>query len=163
MEGGRIVQVGTPEEILKNPADEYVRAFFRGVDPTNVLKAGDVVRDNQVTIIRHRGGGPRAALERLMDQDRDFGYVLDADRKFLGVVSVDSLRAAIEEAGSDESQTLQKAFLDNVQSVTTDTPMQDVLPFITELDCPVAVVDERGVYQGAISKNRFLKTLKREG
>jgi len=34
MEGGRVVQVGTPEEILQNPADDYVRAFFRGVDPT---------------------------------------------------------------------------------------------------------------------------------
>ncbi len=28
MEGGRVVQVGTPEEILRNPADDYVRAFF---------------------------------------------------------------------------------------------------------------------------------------
>jgi glycine betaine/proline transport system ATP-binding protein len=162
MEGGRIVQVGTPEEILKNPADEYVKAFFRGVDPTNVLKAGDVVRNNQVTFIRHRGGGPRAALERLMEQDRSFAYVLDAERRFLGVVSVDSLRAAIEKSG-DDSQTLQNAFLEGVQGVTTDTPMQDILTSITQLDCPVPVVDENNVYQGAISKNRFLKTLKREG
>ncbi|MDZ7761228.1 MAG: glycine betaine/L-proline ABC transporter ATP-binding protein ProV [Desulfovermiculus sp.] len=162
MEGGRIVQVGTPEEILKNPADEYVKAFFRGVDPTNVLKAGDVVRNNQVTIIRHKGGGPRAAMERLMDQDRSFGYILDADRKFLGVVSVDSLRTIIDTSG-DDSQSLQKAFLENVQTVSLDTPMQDILPFITQLDCPVPVVDDKGVYQGAVSKNRFLKTLKREG
>jgi glycine betaine/proline transport system ATP-binding protein len=98
-----------------------------------------------------------------MNQDRDFGYVLDADRRFLGVVSVESLRTAIEEAGNDEGQTLQKAFLENVQSVSTDTPMQEILPFITEWDCPVPVVDEKGVYQGAVSKNRFLKTLKREG
>ncbi|MFO7875318.1 MAG: glycine betaine/L-proline ABC transporter ATP-binding protein ProV [Desulfovermiculus sp.] len=162
MEGGRIVQVGTPEEILKNPADEYVKAFFRGVDPTHILKAGDVVRNNQVTFIRHRGGGPRAALERLMDQDRSYAYVLDAERRFLGVVSVDSLRAAIEKSG-DDSQTLQNAFLEGVQGVTMDTPMQEILSSITQLDCPVPVVDENNVYQGAISKNRFLKTLKREG
>ncbi|MBB1078288.1 ATP-binding cassette domain-containing protein, partial [Rhodoferax sp. 4810] len=47
MEGGRVVQVGTPEEILQNPADDYVRAFFRGVDPTGVITAGDIVRDTQ--------------------------------------------------------------------------------------------------------------------
>jgi glycine betaine/proline transport system ATP-binding protein len=126
MEGGRIVQVGTPEEILKNPADEYVKAFFRGVDPTNVLKAGDVVRNNQVTFIRQRGGGPRAALERLMKQDRSYAYVLDAERRFLGVVSVASLRTAIEKSG-DDSQTLQNAFLEGVQTVPTDTPLQDIL------------------------------------
>jgi glycine betaine/proline transport system ATP-binding protein len=97
-----------------------------------------------------------------MEQDRSYAYVLDAERRFLGVVSVDSLRAAIEKSG-DDSQTLQNAFLEGVQGVTTDTPMQDILTSITQLDCPVPVVDENNVYQGAISKNRFLKTLKREG
>ncbi len=163
MEGGRIVQVGTPEDILKDPADEYVRAFFRGVDPTQVLKAGDVARNNQVTIIRHRGGGPRTALERLMDQDRSFGYILDADRRLLGVVSMDSLRTAIDQSDGDSSQALHKAFLDHAQSVSADTPMQDILPVITRMECPVPVIDAQGMYTGAISKNRFLRTLKREG
>lgn len=45
MEGGRVVQVGTTEEILQNPADYYVLAFFRGVDPTGVISSGDIVRD----------------------------------------------------------------------------------------------------------------------
>ena len=58
MEGGRVVQVGTPEEILQNPADDYVRAFFRGVDPTNVISAGDIVRDTQPTIIRSQRRQP---------------------------------------------------------------------------------------------------------
>jgi glycine betaine/proline transport system ATP-binding protein len=42
MESGRVVQVGAPEDILQNPADDYVRAFFRGVDPTNVISSGDI-------------------------------------------------------------------------------------------------------------------------
>ena len=50
MEGGRVVQVGTPDEILNNPADDYVRSFFRGVDVTNVLSARDVAAKKQVTI-----------------------------------------------------------------------------------------------------------------
>ncbi|MFP4392207.1 MAG: glycine betaine/L-proline ABC transporter ATP-binding protein ProV [Desulfohalobiaceae bacterium] len=161
MEGGRIVQVGSPEEILKYPADEYVRAFFRGVDPTNVLSAGDIVRDNQVTIIQRKGGaGLRAALERLMDQDRPYGYVLDQQHKLLGVVSIDSLRQAID---SGNGQELQNAFVSDLQFVNTQTPLQEVLPAITETDYPVPVVDDKHIYQGAISKNRFLKTLKREG
>ncbi|MFP4671798.1 MAG: glycine betaine/L-proline ABC transporter ATP-binding protein ProV [Desulfohalobiaceae bacterium] len=161
MEGGRIVQVGSPEEILKYPADEYVQAFFRGVDPTHVLSAVDIVRDNQVTIIQRKGGaGLRAALERLMDQDRPYGYVLDQQHKLLGVVSVDSLRQAID---SGNGQDLQSAFVDDLRFVNTQTPLQDVLPAITETDYPVPVVDDKHIYQGAISKNRFLRTLKREG
>lgn len=160
MEGGRIVQVGTPEEILKSPADEYVRAFFRGVDPTNVLSAGDIVRDNQVTIIQRKGGaGLRAALERLMDQDRSFGYVLNQQHKLLGVVSIDSLRKVIDE----NAQGLEAAFLPELRTVQMQTPLQEVLPAITETEYPVPVIDENQVYHGAISKNRFLRTLKREG
>ena len=161
MEGGRIVQVGTPEEILKNPADEYVKAFFRGVDPTNVLSAGDIVRNNQVTIIRHGGEGPRSALERLIDQDRDFAYILDKNRRFQGVVSIESLKNLIETAG-DSREGLEKAFIDEVQPVSVDDSMQDILPVITRSSWPVPVVDEKNVYQGAISKNRFLRTLHRE-
>jgi glycine betaine/proline transport system ATP-binding protein len=159
MEGGRIVQVGTPEEILRNPADEYVRAFFRGVDPTNVLSAGDIVRDRQTTIIRHKGEGPgpRASLERLNDQDREFGYVLDPKRRFLGVVSVDSLKEVINK-GSDK---VSDAFLTVVEPVRTDASLQDILPYLTEHAWAVPVVDEEGIYKGAISKNLFLQTLHR--
>ena len=161
MEGGRIVQIGTPEEILKYPADDYVAAFFRGVDPTHVFSASDIVRDNQITLVQHKGEGPRAALERLQSHDRDFGYVLDAKHRFRGVVSIDSLRQVIEKNG-DGPEALEQAFLPDVEAVSMDTHLQDVLPVITKLGCPVPVVDENSVYKGAISKNRFLKTLRRE-
>ena len=134
MEGGRIVQIGTPEEILKNPADDYVRAFFRGVDPTNILSAGDIMRDRQTTIIRHKGESPRAALERLMDQDREYCYVLDARRRFHGIVSVDSLKDAIE---VHDEPKLSDAFLDGVETVTTDQSLQDILPWVTQHDWAV--------------------------
>jgi glycine betaine/proline transport system ATP-binding protein len=160
MEGGRIVQIGTPEEILKNPADDYVAAFFRGVDPTNVLSAGDIVRDNQVTVIRKRGEGPRTALERLTEKDREFGYVLDPERKFQGIVSVSSLQKVIESASGDQ-QRLEDAMLDSVKTVRVDNSMQDILPVVTESSWPVPVVDENNVYKGAISKNMFLRTLHR--
>lgn len=95
-----------------------------------------------------------------MDQDRPYGYVLDQQHKLLGVVSVDSLRQAID---SGNGQDLQSAFVDDLRFVNTQTPLQDVLPAITETDYPVPVVDDKHIYQGAISKNRFLRTLKREG
>ena len=44
MEGGRVVQIGTPQELLCNPANDYVRAFFKGFDASKILKAGDVAK-----------------------------------------------------------------------------------------------------------------------
>lgn len=164
MEGGRVVQVGTPEDILQNPADDYVRAFFRGVDPTHVISAGDIVRDSQPTIIKTKVGSLRAAHELLSSSERDHGYVLDAKRRFLGVVSSESLQAAIEANAKDnhpKENLIDQAFLPEVKPVTTDASMQDILPEVASLSCPVPVVDENNVYKGVVSKNRFLRILHR--
>lgn len=163
MEGGKIVQVGTPEEILKYPANDYVQAFFRGVDPTTVLRAGDIARDNQVTIIKHRGDELHPALERLQSYDRPYGYVLDEKRGFLGVVSVDSLHECIDkEKKENVNVEIEEAFLDKVEAVTEDNSLQDSLSFIADSPVPVPVVDNDNVYKGVISKNRFLRTMQRE-
>jgi len=159
MEGGRVVQVGTPEEILQNPADDYVKAFFRGVDPTNILSAGDIARKTQVTIIKHPGDGPRSTLQRLSNQDRDFGYVVDKDNKFQGVVSVEGLQELVDA----EDKDISKAFLDEVTTVQTTDSLQDILPVVAAKPWPVPVLSEDGEYLGVISKNTFLKTLHRSG
>jgi glycine betaine/proline transport system ATP-binding protein len=159
MEGGRVVQVGTPEEILQSPADDYVRAFFRGVDPTNVISAGDIARDTHPTIIKTKAGSLRAAHEILSGSERDHGYVLDAQRRFLAVVSSDSLKAAIESGASD--QPINQAYIDDAKAVKTDASMQDILPEVASRGWPVPVVDDQGIYKGVVSKNRFLRTLHR--
>jgi glycine betaine/proline transport system ATP-binding protein len=157
MEGGRIVQVGTPDEILKNPADKYVSSFFRGVDPTTVFSAGDVARDRYPTLFRHKGEGPRAALEYLQERNYEYGYILDRKKHFQGVVSIRSLRDLIE---SDEKE-VEAGFLEGIDPIEASMPLSEVLPIVRRYECPVPVVDENRVYKGALSKNIFLRTLEK--
>jgi glycine betaine/proline transport system ATP-binding protein len=159
MEGGRVVQVGTPDEILRNPADDYVRAFFRGVDLTSVLKAGDIARKTQVTLIDRSDDGIRAALTRLREHDRDFGYVVDRGRHLHGVVSVDSLRRTLEE----DRPRLADAFLDGVPTLPEDTPVAELLGTVADSVCGVPVVDADNRYRGVITRAGLLQTLDREG
>jgi glycine betaine/proline transport system ATP-binding protein len=159
MEGGNVVQVGTPEEILQNPADDYVRAFFRGVDPTNILTAADIASDTQVTIVSAEGKSLRVALQRLINNDRDYGYVLDSERRYLGVVSTDSIRELLD--SDSPTKNLRDAFLDEANSRLKGESMQDILPDIANCAWPLPIVDESGKYLGVVSKNRFLKTLHR--
>ena len=159
MEGGRVVQVGTPEDILQNPADDYVRAFFRGVDPTNVISAGDIVRDTHPTIIKSKVGSLRATHELLSGSERDHCYVLDARKRFLGIVSSESLREALE--GGLPDSPIDQAFLDDGVPVNLNDSMQDILPEVASKSWPVPVVDDQNVFKGVVSKNRFLRTLHR--
>lgn len=159
MEGGRVVQVGSPEEILQNPADDYVRAFFRGVDPTNILTAGDIATDTQVTIPITDGKSPRAALQRLIKNDRDYGFVVDADRYFKGIVSTDSLRELLNQ--EDEPHLLPSAYLKGVITAQIGDSMQEILPNVASCPWALPILSHEGKYLGAISKNLFLRTLQR--
>jgi len=158
MEGGRIAQVGSPEEILQNPADDYVRAFFRGVDPTGVIAAGDIARKTQPTIIwTTPEGSPRAALEMLNNKDMEFAYILDSEHRFYGIVSTDSLQTAIDKG----VKNIKEAFIKGAKAVQDSDSMQDFLPAVASNIWPIPVVDENNVYLGVVSKNRFLRTLHR--
>ena len=43
MEGGEIVQIGTPQDIVLNPASDYVREFVAHMNPLNVLRAREIM------------------------------------------------------------------------------------------------------------------------
>jgi glycine betaine/proline transport system ATP-binding protein len=158
MQGGVVVQVGTPDEILNNPANDYVCSFFKGVDISHVFSAGDIARRTQVTIItKGTNEGLRSGLQRLKDYDRDFGYVIDKDNKFVGVVSADSLYNVIH-----QNQTLSQAMLSDIDPVAKDTPIHEIIGIVAQAPCAVPVVSEEHKYLGCISKALLLETLDRE-
>jgi glycine betaine/proline transport system ATP-binding protein len=94
MEGGAVVQIGTPEEIVTSPANEYVRSFFYGVDVSKVFSAGDIAEDKVLAVFERPGVNVRAALAQLRDRNRNLGVVLGRDRQFRGMVSVNTLARA---------------------------------------------------------------------
>jgi glycine betaine/proline transport system ATP-binding protein len=159
MEGGNVVQVGTPEEILQSPANEYVQAFFRGVDPTNILTAGDIASDTRVTIPITDGKSPRAALQRLIKNDRDYGYVLNSERVFQGIVSTDSLRELLDQ--EEQPHLIPNAYIEEVVTANTSDSMQDILPEVVSHPWALPILNDRGEFLGVVSKNLFLRTLHR--
>ena len=156
MEGGNVVQVGTAEEILRNPANDYVRSFFRGVDATSILSAADIARKTQVNIIDHQGMGVRSAIERLRAHDREYGYVVSPDQKLMGVVSLDSLQKA---ARASADAKLRDAFLPEPHVLTPDTPISELYAPLTQHPYGLPVVDDNGRYRGAITRNTMLEFL----
>ncbi|MEH6824612.1 MAG: glycine betaine/L-proline ABC transporter ATP-binding protein [Motiliproteus sp.] len=137
MEGGRVVQVGTPQEILRNPADDYVANFFKGVDPGKVLKAGDVAeRKVDQEII--------GAFQGATSTREPYQYVVDSNGLFSGLVN--TLKAPDE-------------LISDVQSIRSDSLVNEVLSCVAHADYAVPVLDLSGRYQGNISKQQLLHTL----
>lgn len=159
MKDGHVVQVGTPEEILRQPANDYVRDFVRGVDAAAVFKAGDIARRSQIVVSENPTRGSRPALKMLEDQDREFAYVVDTKQNFLGIVSADSLRAALK--GHEGSLGLQGAFLADVKTVPEIHPVNELFGQVAQSPWPLPVVNDQGRYIGAISKTTLLRFMDR--
>ncbi|WP_315709541.1 glycine betaine/L-proline ABC transporter ATP-binding protein ProV [Brenneria uluponensis] len=158
MHSGEVIQVGTPDEILNNPANNYVRSFFRGVDISHVFSAKDIARRRPVAIIRKTPGvGPRSALQILQEEDRDYGYVLERGQKFIGIVSIESLKKALK-----EQQPLEQALLSVPAPVAADMSLNDLISQVAQSPCAVPVIGENNEYIGIISKGMLLQALDKE-
>ncbi|WP_375320146.1 glycine betaine/L-proline ABC transporter ATP-binding protein ProV [Aliivibrio logei] len=155
MQNGEVVQVGTPDDILNNPANDYVEAFFRGVNVANVLTAKDIARKKPAAMFKKsEHDGPASALQYLMDNDREYGIVVDKSSLYSGIVSVDSLREA-----HNDNRSLISAQLPEGLTLKPNQPINDILGVVADVPYSVPVVDENGNYFGVVTKSRLLQTL----
>ena len=92
MEGGEVVQIGTPEEIINNPVNDYVKSFFKGVDVTSVLTASHIARKVRPTIVNKEGTGIKTALTYIGDFDEDYAYFVEKSGKYIGLLTLESLK-----------------------------------------------------------------------
>ena len=80
MEGGHIIQCGTPQEIVRNPVNQYVADFVQNMNPINMLTAADVMRTGAAT--------PNETVSATATPTARLTEVLDAMTRQPGVVGV---------------------------------------------------------------------------
>jgi glycine betaine/proline transport system ATP-binding protein len=157
MHDGRVVQVGAPEEILKNPADDYVSSFFRGVDVSTVLSAGDIASKKQTTVIRRQGTGIETAIIQLQETDREHGYLVDNDLTFIGIVTIDSLKDARK-----LGESIEKAIIKGIEPIKTDQPLNELLGVVADAPYGPPIIDDDRVFKGALTRASLLRILDSE-
>lgn len=156
MKDGSIVQIGTPEEILVNPANDYVEKFVEDVDKSKVLTAQHIMkRPETIQVERH---GPRVALERMREEGLSSILVTDTKGQLQGYVFADDLLAARK----DNIESLQDIIRTDIPKVEKDTPLHDIFSVIYDSQTPVAVV-ENGKLLGIIVRGAVIAALAGEG
>ncbi|MHA6252804.1 quaternary amine ABC transporter ATP-binding protein [Oceanobacillus sp. CAU 1775] len=152
MKDGNIVQIGTPEEILVNPANDYVERFVEDVDKSKVLTAEHIMKRPETVQIENHG--PRVALERMREEGLSSILVTDKNRQLQGYVFADDLLTARKEDISDLKQILRT----DIPTVERDTALQDIFSIIYDSQTPVAVVEE-GRLVGIIVRGAVIAAL----
>ena len=156
MANGNIIQIGTPREILNNPANEYVASFFRGVATIDVLCAKDIVQSSDNAIISIDDSNLETSQNVIRNSKREFAYVVDGDKKLIGVVSNQSIQAAIIE---DSAISINSALLENTKALNENAKLRSVIRAIAASTYDLPVVTESNIFLGVITKDRLLKTI----
>ncbi|WP_249978658.1 quaternary amine ABC transporter ATP-binding protein [Vreelandella olivaria] len=157
LKDGEIVQIGTPEEILTQPADDYVRRFIEGVDRSRVLTAESAMRPVRTTA--RSSDGPRTALHRMRDHSIDSIYVTDRDRHLLGLLEAETASRAIEA----KAETITDYLTQDFRKVPPEEPLQNLFAMFSEKSFPIAVVDKQQRLLGVVVKGAVLDELARAG
>jgi len=152
MRDGRIVQTGTPEEILTDPANDYVAQFVQDVDRARVLTAGSVMAPPVATT--PVSAGVRGALRVMRDLQVGSVSVIE-NRRFVGTVTDRAVIRAVK-AGSTDLRSLVRT---GRPAVHVDDPLTDVVERAVESPVPVAVVDDAGRLVGTIPRVTLLAAL----
>ena len=156
MANGNIIQIGTPREILNNPANEYVASFFRGVATIDVLCAKDIVQSSDNAIISIDDSNLETSQNVIRNSKREFAYVVDGDKKLIGVVSNQSIQAAIME---DSAISINSALLENTKALNENAKLRSVIRAIAASTYDLPVVTESNIFLGVITKDHLLKTI----
>ncbi|GAA1058021.1 glycine/betaine ABC transporter ATP-binding protein [Agromyces luteolus] len=153
MRDGRIVQLGTAEEILTDPADDYVAQFVQDVDRARVLTAGNVMEAPRAIV--SSSAGPRAALRTMRDLQTSTVFVVAPGRRLLGVAHDREVLRLVQRGAT----RLDDAIRDDLATVGPDEHLADLLGSAVEQPLPLAVVDERHRLLGAVPRVTLLAAL----
>lgn len=157
MKDGEIVQVGTSEEIMTNPANEYVEKFVEDVDKSKVFSAEHVMkRAESIEIEKH---GPRVAIQQMNKLGISSIHVVNNQKEFLGILTAEAASKAIKEDIDNITELMEI----NVPKVFPDAPLSDLFEIIHNSPVPVTVVDNKNILKGVIVRGAVIAALSRNG
>lgn len=150
MKDGEVVQIGTPEDILTNPANEYVERFVENVDRSKVITASSLMR--KVRTITVPKDGPHVAIRAMEKHGISSIFAVDATRQLQGMLTVDEA-VKLERAKKND---VTESLMTDLFVVSPDTPIADLLNTAMTTRYPIAIQDGEGRLMGVLDRAAIL-------
>ena len=141
---GKVIQIGTSEEILTNPADEYIEAFVQNVDRTRVLTASKIMRKPQTITVPK--DGPRVAIRMMERLGMSTLFAVDSDRVLKGMVRIDDV------VKISKKENIEPVLIEDVYLTQPDTAIADLLNMALVTNDPIAVIDDQNRLVGVVDR-----------
>jgi glycine betaine/proline transport system ATP-binding protein len=156
MRDGEIIQIATPDELVTNPADDYVASFVEGASPARFMVARTIMDDNPLTV--RVGDSAQSALGKMRERRIWSVLIVDERGDLTGVMSWDAVNR-LTQSGSGTIEAARGSGVRNPTTCDPDTAIDELFPLVLNTRHPVAVTDDKGSLQGMITKNMLLEAL----
>ncbi len=156
LKDGELRQVGSPEEILLHPADDYVTRFVQDVNRGRVVTVGSVVR--QAPTMQLHEARFSLAQRKMTENETNVVYVLDENGRLAGVVTEELIQNMLH---SEDGDSFSREDLQDAPCSASRTVIDEILPIVASNDVPVAVLDDEGHFLGAVSRIAVINALAR--
>ncbi|MEP9408856.1 glycine betaine/L-proline ABC transporter ATP-binding protein [Peribacillus frigoritolerans] len=151
MKDGSVIQLGTPEQIMMNPANEFVEKFVEDVDLSKVLTASHVmIRPEKIAVDR----GPRVALEIMRKQGYSSIFVVDRKQKLLGAVTAEQARQAMS-----NNQSISEVMSTDIPTVKEDELLGNLMDVMATSNLPISVIDDQNRIKGILLRGAVIGAL----
>ncbi len=151
---GTARQLGTPEEILSEPADEYVAKFVEKVDKTKVITVSSIMRKPPVVTVPK--DGPGTASRTMEKHGISSIFVVDSDRYLKGLARIDDTVKLHKKKEKD----LEPVLIQDLYTAYEDTPVSDLLGTALATKYPIAVIDKDYKFKGIVDRAAIINEVK---
>jgi glycine betaine/proline transport system ATP-binding protein len=153
MKDGQIVQIGSPEDIVGKPADDYVSEFVKDVPRGKVILARSIMEEPPVRVRSDQD--IEATIKEMADKRATVAFVVGSFGKILGIITmkeaISADRGGLKIAGEAARQEFPSTHL--------NSPLEESLHLVAEGNIPVAVLDEEQNLWGIITRQALIKAM----
>ncbi|MGM0435913.1 MAG: quaternary amine ABC transporter ATP-binding protein [Bacillota bacterium] len=150
LKDAELVQLGTPEEFFKNPANQYVKDFIADVDKTRILKVRNIMR--KPTAVAHLGDSRKDVLDTVEKNDMQFIYVTDDKRYFKGFITHEKLKKS-------KAKSIDKLIENDETQIYRNDYLQDAWGKLSSATFDLPVVDGKGRLRGILNHDNVVDAL----
>ena len=151
MRDGAVVQIGTPEEILTEPATAYVAEFVQDVDQGRVIECGEIM-------LKPKPIDPDMSLSEALAHigDRSGTFATDTHGRPTGLLTIGDCVKAADTGSTDMTAALRNDF----DTATPQTTLNDVYAAAGR-GLPIAVIDQNGKLVGVLDPRHIMEEMGR--
>ncbi len=153
MKDGEIIQLGTPQQIVSEPADDYVREFVKDVPRGQVIPVESIME--QPPVLAHSEQSLEEVIERMTANEVNVAFVVDADGRLKGITTMERAVTSREKGLTKAGEAAQEKFV----SASPNTRLEECLPLVAEEDTPIAVLGEQQRLLGVVTRTALIRAM----